>query len=484
MIPGINFPFKLNLFFKMVTIILCTTGISLFSFSDVRAQEFEINEIAEGVFIVSGPELARQAVVRSQKGLVVFDTFWSETTARTVKNNLSEVLNRDDFSYVILTADRLDMLGGSAAYSEATIIGHENITKRYQDKDMEVEAELGDLIEMWRWKENAARERLADYEEGSEEAKNEAAWMNACKERADELASGFSLLLPAISYNDRMLVDLGDITLHLIWFGKEGNRTGLTVAVLPEKKVAVMPSFVLNTLHLAPNPFWDFKVMDVPRWISVLEEILEDEDAVEQVVCHDIAAVLSRERAHGHLVYIRKLWNSVKAAEAAGKDLPEIQETLSFDNEFAFVKEMDVYKETGDDWLKPQHRDHVRLFFLQLKDQLASQILKEGGPEELQASLARIEELRKSGSDIYFDEGSINQLGYDWMNRGKIPEAIEVFKLNVAVFPQSFNVYDSLGEGYMKQGDKQNAINNYRKSLEINPANENAAAMLKQLGEE
>ena len=67
------------------------------------------------------------------------------------------------------------------------------------------------------------------------------------------------------------------------------------------------------------------------------------------------------------------------------------------------------------------------------------------------------------------------------LNSGKIAEAIEVFRLNVELFPDSFNVYDSLGEAYMKSGDKENATKNYRKSLELNPGNDNAKKMLKEL---
>jgi len=93
----------------------------------------------------------------------------------------------------------------------------------------------------------------------------------------------------------------------------------------------------------------------------------------------------------------------------------------------------------------------------------------------------KIRKLRDDGSDIYFDEASINAVGYYLMNLEKIHEAIEVFKLNVEVFPQSSNVYDSLGEAYMKSGEKQNAIINYKKSLELNPDNNNAKEMLKKL---
>ena len=60
-------------------------------------------------------------------------------------------------------------------------------------------------------------------------------------------------------------------------------------------------------------------------------------------------------------------------------------------------------------------------------------------------------------------------------------EALEVFKMNVELYPCSANVYDSLGEAYMNIGDTANAIKNYKRSLELNPENTNAVEMLKRL---
>ncbi len=80
-----------------------------------------------------------------------------------------------------------------------------------------------------------------------------------------------------------------------------------------------------------------------------------------------------------------------------------------------------------------------------------------------------------------FDENELNRLGYELINAKKLKEAIRIFQLNVEAYPQSSNVYDSLGEGYMDDGDKAQAIANYRKSLELNPKNGNAVKMLQKL---
>ena len=72
-------------------------------------------------------------------------------------------------------------------------------------------------------------------------------------------------------------------------------------------------------------------------------------------------------------------------------------------------------------------------------------------------------------------------LGDELMGQKKLDLAVEVFKLNVEEYPDSSNVYGSLGEAYMNRGDRELAIKNYQKSLELNPKNFGAAAALAKL---
>jgi len=90
--------------------------------------------------------------------------------------------------------------------------------------------------------------------------------------------------------------------------------------------------------------------------------------------------------------------------------------------------------------------------------------------------------LKSTMPDKYdFDEGHLNMLGYQLLLRQRVNDAVEIFKLNVANFPESFNVYDSYGEALMAKGDTSRSIVNYEKSLELNPENINAVEMLKRL---
>ncbi|CAN5452962.1 hypothetical protein BH23BAC1_BH23BAC1_17440 [soil metagenome] len=78
-------------------------------------------------------------------------------------------------------------------------------------------------------------------------------------------------------------------------------------------------------------------------------------------------------------------------------------------------------------------------------------------------------------------ESSLNAAGYKLMSTDKIKEAIDVFKLNVQLFPQSANTYDSLGEANALDGNKELAIKNYEKAIELNPKNEGAKTALAKL---
>lgn len=116
------------------------------------------------------------------------------------------------------------------------------------------------------------------------------------------------------------------------------------------------------------------------------------------------------------------------------------------------------------------------------KQSIARVFYKTVSSEGLEAAVKKFYELKKTAPDQYsFQEGEVNSLGYRLMAQGKLKEAIRVFQLNVEAYPESSNVYDSLGEGYMKNGDRELAIENYEKSLKLDAGNRNAVEMLKKL---
>lgn len=84
---------------------------------------------------------------------------------------------------------------------------------------------------------------------------------------------------------------------------------------------------------------------------------------------------------------------------------------------------------------------------------------------------------------MLIQENTLNGLGYRLLAQDRKKDAIEVFKLNIEAYPRSANVYDSLAEAYMLDGDKESSIKFYKKALEVDPNFTNSIQMLKRLEE-
>lgn len=99
--------------------------------------------------------------------------------------------------------------------------------------------------------------------------------------------------------------------------------------------------------------------------------------------------------------------------------------------------------------------------------------------EGVEAAVADYRALQDTAASAYdFDESELNELGYIYLRQGDLATATRLFELNVEQFPEASNPYDSLGEAYLEAGDSTRAIANYRKSLELNPGNDNARRIL------
>lgn len=115
------------------------------------------------------------------------------------------------------------------------------------------------------------------------------------------------------------------------------------------------------------------------------------------------------------------------------------------------------------------------------KRSLAYSLLDAIEKDGITAALLYYKEI-KTSDDYHLDENEMNLSGYQLLQSGRAKEAASVFKLNTEAFPNAFNVYDSYGEALMVLGDTTQAIDNYKRSVQLNPDNENGIKILKGLG--
>ncbi|MBN8584506.1 MAG: hypothetical protein J0M37_05370 [Ignavibacteria bacterium] len=106
-------------------------------------------------------------------------------------------------------------------------------------------------------------------------------------------------------------------------------------------------------------------------------------------------------------------------------------------------------------------------------------LLDEGKNEEA-ADLLRAAKINNP-SYQGLNENIINGIGYYALGKKNFDGAIKIFSLNCDLYPQSWNVYDSLGEAYLLSGNTLAAIENYKRSVELNPDNKNGKKIIENL---
>lgn len=129
-------------------------------------------------------------------------------------------------------------------------------------------------------------------------------------------------------------------------------------------------------------------------------------------------------------------------------------------------------------WCHTCHQGRPRP--LTLEEDLGESYRKSG----LSAALSRYRELKEKfygKAGYHFSERSLNAFGYELLDKKDYDGAIAILTLNSTEFPKSANVWDSLAEAYMTAGKTDEARKYYKKSLDLDPKNKNAADKLKDL---
>ncbi len=116
------------------------------------------------------------------------------------------------------------------------------------------------------------------------------------------------------------------------------------------------------------------------------------------------------------------------------------------------------------------------------KKSISETLYKIAIEKNVAVAIAEYRKLKAVNSPVYdFSERELNTLGYQFSGMNRAKDAIEIFKLNAETFPTSANVFDSLGEAYLADNQKDLALINYKKAVELDPKNTNAAQIVKRL---
>lgn len=459
---------KISLFCLSLLLILIPIFVSA---TDDVAINFD--RVSERVLVVNSGKVYTDQIIAlaTKKGIVVIDTGKSPTLTEKYRKVIEREFGRNDFAYVINTHFHFDHTSGNQIFPECVIIAHDTSPERMRQFDRErpgFVTQRRAVIKQW-------EDRLKALDPDSEDAQRFRDLIGSAEIMCDDLENNFILALPTLTFNDRMTLDMGDLTFELIYFG-EGLHTGDDIIIhCPEEKLLFTGDlFYKGSLYIAFSSRFD-----APRWMSVMNSVLKDEDAVEWVYdCHN--GRMSGEFIRLWRDYLVGLWDDLSNARANGLDLEDVQDRFSYENKYSFIAKSGIEAEQ----LKREHANNVKYVWYRVNGMEAAadvlrQVIAETGIDRAREKYVEIKDAPPG--KYYFDEIEMNRLGYQLINQNNLKGAIEIFKMNVELYPEAWNVYDSLGEGYMLLGEKELAIKYYKKSLEINPDNVNGVEMLKRL---
>ena len=414
--------------------------------------------------------------ILASEGIIVFDTTGEPEIDRELRRIIARELGRDDFVMLINTHEHGDHTGGNGVYADCEIVGHEMVAA-----GMAGLAE--DLPRRMEWNER----RIAELETQIAGMDAQAPELPRLRE---ELASekmqleGWQHGAPAVvpptkTFTDRLDLEVGDTKIELYYIG--GMHSSSDIAVLVPKHGLLLTGDTMADVWLTETPgcLGAFAAHpgvrhDFPMLLKNWNLLLARKDEIKALVPGHWNGELSWAGFEARVRYIEALWEGVQRMAAAGATLEAIKAEYRLETRFP-----ELVNSPGCD--PNLNVGTIREMWSVVTGQRyasdALGALMRNGPE----FTAVIAQIRAKSPTYYYDEPSLNMLGYWLLEIGEAPRATEVFRLLVDLFPGSWNAYDSLGEGLLRAGDREAAIASYERSLELNPQNANGRQMLEQI---
>ncbi len=276
--------------------------------------------------------------LQSQKGLVMIDTEECPRVMAPIKQKLEQLFGRSDWAYVINTHAHEGHCSGNSLFPGAVIVGHENLWSDMQwilrrQTDALRRKELQDIAQYVRNLQallpQVARNRLQTRLVRGE--------LKFWELFTQDLREGYAVVKPTLTFPDKYTLDLGDLTLELVYFGKGHSRCDIGIYV-PQEKLLVSGGVVYQRAHV-PAIGDDSELKDVQRAMAVLDGYLADGVQIDHVVPSH-SPLLLRSDLPPARDYYQKMLAGVRAARQEGLTLEQTMARLALRPNFPAFRDM------------------------------------------------------------------------------------------------------------------------------------------------
>jgi glyoxylase-like metal-dependent hydrolase (beta-lactamase superfamily II) len=415
------------------------------------------------------------------KGIVVVDTTGIPKVDRELRRVIARELGRSDFTTLINTHEHSDHTGGNSVYADGTIVAHERCAAGMRSDP----AQRARLLE-WRAARIADLEKeLAKLPAGAPEQRKKAEELVLARLNDEALKADEKPALPTKTFSDRMTLDMGDTLFELSYIG--GMHSGSDIAIFVPSQGILMTGDTMadKWLNETPGCLASFIAREnVPHDFPLLLEngkrLLAQKSRIRTLLPGHWNGELSLAGFEARLKYVETLWDGIRKDAGDGKGIAEVLASYRLDTRFSELAQSPGFNPRNN---AMTISEIWKLVTNQRSAAAELYALVDAGKDE--GAIRRVlAERDAKAPKYYFVEGEINGQGYRFMQEGKTAQAVTLFRLGTELFPESWNVWDSLGEALLKSGDPAGAKRMYEKSVALNPGNKNGKeALERMLGE-
>jgi glyoxylase-like metal-dependent hydrolase (beta-lactamase superfamily II) len=416
--------------------------------------------------------------VATGKGIVVVDTLGIPRVDAELRKIIARELGRGDFKVLINTHEHGDHTGGNAVYADCAIVGHERVAAG-------MTAGPGDRQRQMDWYKTRFADLKADLEKeaaGSPSARRLQEDLALDRLNFEVLQADAKPVPPAQTFNDRMTLNMGDTTFELYYIG--GMHSASDIAVFVPEAGLLMTGDTMADVWLTDTPgcLQSFIARegvrhDFPLLLENWGLLLQKKEKIKKFLPGHWNGELSVKGFEDRVNYVRALWEGIQKAAREGKTLEAVQTEYALNTRFPELagspgfSERNTYATLMEMWTAATHQESAaaRLYTL----------IDSGAGEDAVREVLAARDARPP--KYYYLEFQLNAYGYRLLQENKVPQAVRLFKINADLYPDSWNVYDSLGEALLKSGDGSGAERMYAKSVELKPDNQNGINELKKI---
>ena len=452
----------------------------------IEGLTLHVQKIEPGVIRVwVGDHVSSTAVsaIATKKGIVVIDSTDIPKLDQAFRKVIARELGRSDFKYLINTHGHSDHTNGNGVYADCEIIAHETVPAMMRENFSNHSRSIGWVKEnIQRQKEQIAAGKLNEEQKAAAEEQLIIGTM-----KSEFLNSDTKPTFPTKTFKDKLVLDCGDVTFELYQSG--GTHTQSDIFILVPQKGTLFTGDMMADKWLTDTPgcLATFAIRtgaagDYPVLVKNWQALIERKNEIRHYITGHWNGELSHEGFQARFAYLKALLADVEAMSKPGGDFNQFLTGYTLKDKFPQLVGSPGITNQGH-MMSMNHLYKTFSGKISLADALQGLFQN---PETFAAGFAKLKgDVLKARDKYFISEAELNGIGYFLLQQQKQVEgAVMLFDFNVELHPASWNAYDSLAEAWYEKGDKQKALELYRKSLTLNPDSENGKKFIERIENE